>query len=419
MSELPSHCCLCGLLCSLEHAGVAAAPPTAVSSCARRRQWLERSQTVSPASLRPAHEEVTALATLFSTPHNPLIWIDAADVATLRAAVQLAQVTGATLHVGGTTGADITHRVLTTEGWLGTSLGEVATHADLIITLGDSLLSEFPLLSERFIQPTVKENRGRWLHLGPQAQPQPATAGATRHDWPRQEWYDRLSELLLSMQPHAPVSDSSELQPIRAALQNSRSCVWLWDIDEFCDSIDELTIRRLLGIARKLSEQSRCALLALDTRVGRVTADETLLWLTGCRSTARYVNQRWVSPPELAEYTLDTWAATFDKVLFVQTVPSVGALPDLPCSHYLLPATRLPRIGAISGGGASPRITSVAAVGIETSGHLFRGDRATMFCCRPEQPETASRDMTCQTTAAALLEAVQRRIVAQEQTYVN
>lgn len=424
MSELPSqccpsHCCLCGLLCSLEHAGVAAAPLAAVSSCARRRQWQERSQTVLPGSLRPGDEEVTALKTLFSPEHKSLIWIDAADVATLRAAVQLAQATGATLHVGGTTGAEIAQRVLTSEGWLGTSLGEVATHADLIITLGDSLLSEFPLLSERFIQPTVKENRGRWLHLSSQAQPQPVTAGATRHYWPRQEWYNRLSELLMRMQPHALVSSTPELQQLSAALQTARSCVWLWDVDEFCDSIDELTIRRLLGIARKLSEHSRCSLLAMDTRVGRVTADETLLWLTGCRSTARYINQRWVCPPEMAEYTLDAWAATFDKILLVQTVPTVGALPDLPCSHYLLPATRLPGITAQGGSAATPRITSVAAVGIETPGHLFRGDRATMFFCQPEPAELARRDTTHLPTAAALLDAVQGRIVAQEQPHVN
>ncbi|MEZ6079198.1 MAG: hypothetical protein R3C56_27070 [Pirellulaceae bacterium] len=66
-----------------------------------------------------------------------------------RSAVSLAQAVRGTVHIGQSSGSAATHRVLADQGWLGSSLAEVATHADLIVTLG-GLRVESPLLALRF-----------------------------------------------------------------------------------------------------------------------------------------------------------------------------------------------------------------------------------------------------------------------------
>ncbi len=402
MANAANHCCLCGLLCSLQQSATPHTLSHDVAQCPRRQSWLSGASSQGKPATRPWIDDIPGIAALFSQDRKPLIWLDAVDVNTARAAVGLAKATRAAMHVGGSTGSEIAHQVLTSEGWLGTSLAEVASHADLIVTLGDGLLAEAPLLPRRFLQPAVDERRAEWFHVSPN-QRSSEEVGATRIlNWPREQWYDRLTALLWDMQADASGHASSpDIHELSAVLQQSRSVVWLWDADEFCDAIDELTIRRLLGICRELSEKGRSALLCLDSNVGRVTAHETLLWLTGCHATARYEQQRWIRPLPPSDFALDDWESAFDSILVVQSVPSPSPLPNLNAAHFVVPDC------SILNGQVDPlRITKAAAVGVQCAGHLFRGDRATMFAC---QADSASELLTNLPTAAEVLDAVRVR----------
>ncbi len=384
-------CSLCGLMCSLDEVTVDNHTTQVTSLCSRRTKWLSQPSGLS-LSGRPRGIETVArqLTQLFGRNQKPLIWIDAADVNTVRAAVQLAQTAHATIHVGQSTGSRSAHRILTTEGWIGTSLAEVATHADLIVTLGTSILSEAPLLRARFLAPAIDNRQAEWCHIGDDPS---CTSGATAFvHWPRSQWYKQLTELLLSLQ-QSPGEDRQEPglkreQAGRALLdklRRAKSIVWLWDAEEFCDSIDELCIRRLLGIARQLSLHTRCSLLRLDAQVGRITGEETLLWLTGFAPTASFNGQSWRCPQHLERTRLEDWQRDFDSILLIRTVPTPTPLPRLLATHYLLQHYEAKPVGTTINS-----VTPVGCVGVDRPGHLWRGDRATVMLCGATTRQTDS-----------------------------
>ena len=420
MSHSIRYCSLCGLLCPVATGPGQAAVLPVIDDCPRRRSWLAAPlaelsppMPASSAAAEDAGQAAAAaagkLAELIRSGRQPLLWIAAGDVATMRAAVQLAQQTPITLHVGSSTGSQVVHRVTSCQGWLGTTLAEVANRADLIITLGDSLLSESPLLVPRFIEPAVAAGRSRWIHLSPHptsasaAAPIPPTASllnqAHRWHWPRQDWYPRLTQLLWGLQPeYTPPRLSAEVEQLVELLQATENSVWLWDVDEFCNAEDELLVGRLLEIARRLSSRQRCSLLCLDSQPGRVTAHEALLWLTGCHGTARFQHGGWVNPMPSLDWTLGEWQANFDPIIVIQALPLVGALPNLPAAFYLLPAMH-----ATLGAAPRERVTTVAAAGSDGVGHVMRGDRATIFYC----PADSATKGPALPTAADILRATQ------------
>lgn len=326
-----------------------------------------------------------------------LIWIDSADVQTTRELVHLAEASGAVMHVAQSTGAEVVGRVMRSEGWLGTSLAEVAQHADLVITLGDCVLSEAPLLAERFlaIQPDgVSQTQRTWFHISEHVEAAEAVnrslMGTKRGlspvqciVLPKREWFAALTSLAMAVRTQDASHVAGEtLECIFLAMTSSINAAWLWENSQFVEELDELLLRRLAAIARYQAQRSRCALLGLDANVGRVTAEETLLWMTGCSTTAECshtqsgstVDSDWHTPEALYGLSLDEWSQRFPRILQVHTVPSLSPPADLPAQVRLLAAE--------SGESGS-------------MGHLFRGDRASVLTCRsgsalPAASETIS-----------------------------
>lgn len=403
------HCCLCGLLCSLDR--------VASSTCPRRTQWIERSAAnlaanpaanIRSATTTPLRARIDTIADQFRASRRPLMWIDSADVHTLRCAVALAEAVRGTIHIGQSTGAIASHRVLTSQGWLGSSLAEVASHADLIISLGSGLHTEAPLLAPRFFAPALIGDRAQWWHIASRDSASPASpwrdlsshaSTCTDHRplspnwtavWPRADWYAQLTHIMLGLQDDSARADAvagqlhESTRQLLDRLRSAKNTVWLWDVDEFRDAIDELCIQRLLGISRLLSQTARCGLIGLDAQVGRVTALETLLWLTGCSGTAQFDGQHWSQPHGLAELAMEQWPTVFDAIMVVRSLPSVYPLPSLPAGQFLVPQQSLlpDHIGP-------EKVTAVASVGVDCDGHVMRGDRATLLYCLADVAEVA------------------------------
>ncbi len=450
-----SHCCLCGLLCSLDGAATESAKlqsenlatliriPT-VQDCHRRNQWLacssernavDRFAKADNGVSDNLSAQVATLAALFKPAHRALLWIDGADVNTTRSVVSLAQAIRGTVHIGQSSGAAAAHRVLANQGWVGSSLAEVASHADLIITLGGGLRSEAPLLAQRFFKPALAGGRAEWFHIDAHrdAYLPPASGAHTDENqpnytavWPREMWYKQLTHILLALQPESQpeaqlgarqgATKDESVAALVSKLQRAKNTVWLWDAEEFHDAVDELCISRLLAISRLLMLSARCSLLGLDAQVGRVTAQETLLWLTGCSGTADFDGQRWSQPQSLDHNTLEEWQHVFDSILVVRSVPSPHPLPNLTAGHFLVAEQSL-----LPDRVATSRLTRVATVGIDCDGHLMRGDRATMMYCAAS--ESASlQDKQAQSrlpTAAALLDQVRDQLQSGATTNAN
>lgn len=439
-----SHCCLCGLLCSLDcgATGVADSRHESrtdllraidVEDCHRRNQWLaqahsnkgsatNRTTMAAHGSAESQSAQITAIAALFKPTQRSLIWIDGADVNTTRSAVSLAETICATVHVGQSSGASATHRVLANQGWLGSSLSEVATHADLIVTLGGGLRSEAPLLTQRFLAPALASGRAQWCHVdvhNDDTRVQSSGSSASKVTpsfiavWPRDKWYESLTHILLALQEASPTSGRQRAQTddsvdaLVSKLRRAKNIVWIWDAEEFRDAIDELCISRLLGISRLLMQSARCSLLCLESQVGRVTAQETLLWLTGCSGTADFDGARWSQPLSLGHIPLEEWQHAFDSILVVRSVPSVYPLPDLDASHFMLTEQSM-----LPDDVEANKVTRVSTVGIDSGGHLMRGDRATMMYCAASAPAASESEPapTRLPTAAALLDQVRNQL---------
>jgi hypothetical protein len=311
--------------------------------------------------------------------------------------------------VGQSTGTEATKRVITSEGWLGTTLAEVTAHADTIVTVGEGLLIDAPLLRSRFIEPAIAQRQANWIHVTDRlASPASAAIESSKVrpnivSLERTRWYEAFTEVLCrlrgdSFQPAV----FSELQLLLAGIEESTHCVFMWDVDEFYESLDELLIRRMLGIARYRSRSARCSLLCVDSNIGRVTAEETLLWLTGCNTSATYDGNRWCHNHRYQGYSMFEWEQEFDAIVFIRTCPSTRPLPDLGFRWKIMDESHGDRKAV------GDAVTYIAEIGTWSPGHLMRGDRAVMLLCDSGEP-----DVVCaRPTAEAVLKALYHELTA-------
>jgi hypothetical protein len=358
----PALCTLCGLMCeSVVH----------TSRCERRNRWQQAPSAPRRGSLP---SELTARLSKVRLDSDTLIWLDACDVQTARAAIQLAQHLAATIHVGQSTGSHATKKVVASDGWLGTTLSEISARADLVITLGDSVLREAPLLAERFFHAQTQPEQLSWVHITQHANgvwPLSKIGPQEVVHWPRELWFDLLSELALQLvnpSHRLEPADGSPIALLSHRLLTANQTVWIWDIDELHFQTDELIVRRMLSIAKALTDQKRCGLLPLDLNIGRVTAEETLLWLTGCPGTATWNGSNWFRSSRYVDYSLEQWSASFSSIVMVSNLASDRSLPNLPAKISLHTAQA-----------NQEHEFQVAAVGRDCSGHLFRGDRGAVL----------------------------------------
>lgn len=389
-------CTLCGLMCDLD------SPIT--SHCDRRNRWNanvpQRGRDASRSTLSQQLSRIKLNA-------DTLIWLDACDVQTTRAAIQLARRAGLTIHVGQSTGAHATKRVMASEGWFGTTLAEISARSELIVSLGDGVRRESPLLAERFFQSHSRTAQPVWLHISEHATPRtPASEAAqvTQANepqqiihWPREKWFDNLSQVALSLLQSSSIESrapDATVPALSAQLLAAKQTVWVWDIDDLHFQSDELIVRRMLSIAKTLNEQMRCGLLPLDMNLGRVTAEETLLWMTGCPTTATWSGSHWYRSPRFADFTLEQWTATFSSIIVVSSLDSDRSLPNLPADLTIQTAPA-----------SQDHEIQVAAVGRDCPGHLFRGDRGAVLFA----DATSTSELP---TAAEVLTQLMEHIVA-------
>lgn len=412
------NCCLCGLLCSSSTAvGI-----HEISECPRRKQWPANLPTATPNS--PTKSVTRLLETINGA--SPLIWIDAADVNTTRAIVRLAKQTGTVCHIGQSTGTEVVKRVRSSGGWLGTSLSEIASHADLVLTLGDTILTEAPRIVDRFLRSDeehLTEPR-TWLHISAHGTSEEAHSSSRNASAPvcsersmvvsREQWYEFLTKLLLALRSGSSRGiDDSRVVELYDRIVGSQYCAILWEADQFVDSVDELLIRRLASIAQVRSQDARCSLLCFQSNPGKVTAEETLLWLTGCTSTAKWNGQTWLTPDAYSSFSLDDWSSEFESIIIVRSVASLAPLPNINAS---LTVDCIPSGSVALLNDASPNVGEIQVLpsGVAETAHLFRGDQAVVAMSGPAIENTSGsgreeQGLTAEKLFAAALNRLQAK----------
>ena len=347
-------------------------------ACSRLHAWLNIQDTHASIhrSLSIADTQSTLQAAVDSlrNAQRPLIWLESVDVPAARAAVQLAQATGATLHVAQSPGAELVADITATDGWLGTTLAEVGSTASLVIHLGQQHLRDAPMFELRYMNPAAQhvflDSCPESLAADPRLQ-----ESVMQLQWPKATWLDRLTRLLLLLRDDSSAlarradSVDSQVGMLAEMLLGSHYTVLLWGEDELSDELDGLLVRRLLELARQVSRTVRCSLLCLPQDPGRVTAKDCILWLTNRTTPLRCADNRWTKEL-LNQHSLDEWQQAYDWIMCIRNLPSDRPLPEL-------------RFDVVLDSRCNPSSSSqdkrsilipVQAVGLDVEGHLMRAD---------------------------------------------
>lgn len=404
LTLLNHHCCLCGLLCPVPMRWPNDSERH-LPECERLRGWLSDqdahgifiSSSDEPEKLA---ERLAHHADELARARNPLLWIESGDVSATRAAVRLAESCQATVHVAESPGAHNVSLATCTSGMFGTSLAEVWQHADVLVHIGHQHLQELPLLTSRFLTSggVGQSPSGRHhvfidddLVVARQyaqrcAAHDEGSGGMEMLEWPRALWLERFTELLLALRgnnawAHTATNtrklEETGILQIAELLAGSRYAVIMWGEDQFADEADRMLVERLLEIAAKITEVTRCSLLPLGVDPGRTTAKETLLWLTNYATTACFTDGHWRKPHLADNVGLDDWHREHDWILGVRTLPSDRPLPNLKFDLVLDAACNYPLHPVVQSSASTPAdVIAVAAVGLECSGHVTRIDHA-------------------------------------------
>ncbi len=408
-------CTVCSLLCPLAeppmlessrgHSGI-----RSVADCSMRNRWIDlRSRSKSVSTLPQTSLDQSALESLKQA-RRPLIWVEGADVETVRSAVQLARVWPATIHVAQSIGSKVVSRVTCADGWFGTTLADAARHSQLLITLGTRWLQSMPLVVERFFG--HREDLHWWsIQADEEADFQVSNAASQSlkqslqqslkqsirpsHQvvWPRGQWYVKLSELAQQLQS----PDSQEDDSLAAAILHSPSTTILWDKSEMQSDADESLVLLLQQLAKNQSNKARFSLLPINSDSGSETAEAALLWLTGCASTAKPTSDGWISPSHYQQYSMADWRAEFDFVLAVRNTPSIEPI-IINADLLLCPPSDV-------SDASTPCVISVGTAGVDHDALLFRGDHGmTCFAPATSALQTLSSAESALPTAAQFLQ---------------
>jgi hypothetical protein len=401
-----SICTVCGLLCP----NSSPEDRLQVRSCPLAQNFF-----TSPTAKQSAHVELETIVhqvqQVLGNARRPLIWIDGADVAATRAAVALAWKHQAAVHIPQSQGGRGVQQVVCSDGWLGTTLADAAEHAHLVITLGTSWLNQMPLLLERWIRRSPANARNtavaprQWWQIGsPPSQTTQLNSFLesriqnSKPDqwlrWPRCDWYPRFSEVVRGLnelgqqgppsiaKPNAaPVAADDEVARLVHAIGNSPNTTIVWEQSELDRPEDEMLVYRLLNLARIRNRTARCNLLPLNADVGRETARETLLWLTGCDCLATPHGDHWVDSQETLSEPCSRWLPRFDAILMVRNTPSVTPLPDIGWQIALVGH------GIACHHADSSSAIPVALAGVHAPAFLLRGDRGVFQFAAVEQSQ--------------------------------
>ena len=348
-------------------------------SCARLHAWMNRqdAQTFSADAQTDVDRQqlIDATSESLLKARRPLIWLESVDVRTARAAVQLADISGATLHVAQSPGAECAERVTCADGWLGSTLAEVGSTATLVIHVGQQHLRSAPMFELRYVNSAAEHLFLESCSESLLADPELAESIVQLH-WSKETWLDRLTRTLLVLRDEsAALARRAEAIDVEAGmlaemLLGSRYTTIIWSEDELSDELDELIVSRLFEIAQQVNRTSRCSLLALAQDPGRVTAKDCILWLTNRTSPVRLVNGVWTKEL-LLHRSLQSWQQAFDCIVCVRNLPSDRPLPELRFDLVLDAWCNTPSYANES---SDSNRLAVRAVGLDADGHLLRSD---------------------------------------------
>lgn len=270
--------------------------------------WIDGKETAQPAA-------VAAIAKSLAQARNPLILIDAVDLAGATAAIELARAAGATLDHAEPTNVLLMQQ----QGWLGTTPGEAGLRADSVLLVGP-LAPTLPN-DEAFRKLTAASPGRAIFYVGP-AGSAPAISGLTVLDTGNAAIFETIGVLRALVTGRKIPEPSQQLRDVAQKLKAAKYGVAAFS----SGTLDDLTGMSLAGLVEDLSTTTRWTALPLNPAAGQGELIRMSLALTRLPPPLSFARNIPAHDPWLYGSANALKRGEVDVVLWVAS--SERALPD-------------------------------------------------------------------------------------------
>lgn len=272
--------------CRLAAQGFAAPPPP-----------LEANIRGAPA---PVEQAVGAAAAILRRSKKPLIAGLGTDIHGIRAALRLAEATGALLQHKQQRPASHNLKVMQARGWIMTTLAEVKNRADVVVFVGDGVTRKHPRFIERCLNAPYsmflgKNGTRKLAYLGRPAREEmwqlsPAPVVISRRDSRRNPTgiADNLALLRARIKgerrlgrERLSAAAERKLDQVATMLKEANYAVLVWSPSALPEQHADLIIESLSDLLRDLNQTRRAAGLALSGNEGGAAFQSVAAWQTG------------------------------------------------------------------------------------------------------------------------------------------
>lgn len=383
-------CPACGLLCDDTSINVLPDGNLKINNplCGKAVQFFERPVVAATAQIAGKTVELTAAiakaAEIFKQAKHPLISGLGTDIQGMRAVMNLAGTTGATIDHMNSKSSMRNLLVLQNSGWQTTTLTEVKNRVDLLLVVGTDIVSYFSRFFERniwnkesmFGQDTSSREviylGGRNLNTEPGVSPKGVKPTVLPCD------VEKLPEVLavlrsivlgkkLTVTEVAGIS-LADLTTIADKLKAAKYSVIAWTASALDFPHAELAIQNITGIVEKLNQTTRSSGLPLSGNEGDLGAYNASSWISGYPFRSSYRNDH----PDYEPYHYSTerlisdgeadamiWISSFNP----ERLPPSAKIPSIVIGHPSMKLDTPPDV-----------FIPVAVPGIDTRGTQFRTD---------------------------------------------
>lgn len=356
-------CPACGLLCD-DVVITSTSPTTVQGGCVKSIAFFEQPyQATAPniagkaASLEDA---IAAAAKILDKSSSPLFAGLGTEVQGMRALMQLADKTNATLDHMHSESTVRNTLALQNSGWQTTTLTEVKNRADLILAVGTDIVSSHPRFLEKLVWNTdslFNKAKPEVIYLGQDSTDLPATLNA-------------LNALANGKKLHTDSVAGTAVQQLREILDKVKAAqytVVVWSASSLKHEHAELTVQSITRLINKLNETTRVAGLHLNSGDGDTSVNNTSTWLSGYATRSRLSNGKaeydafqFSTKKQLAECDALLWVSTFNAY-----TPPATDVPTIVIGH---PDTKFDK---------APNVfIPVGLPGLDHAGTMFRMDSA-------------------------------------------
>ncbi len=378
-------CPACGLLC--DDITLNANPALSVQNgCTKGIRFFENAfnTSVSASPLlngKPANLEtaIHAAAEILSNSSQALFAGLGTEVRGMRAVLNLAKKTNATLDHMHSESTVSNTRTMQNSGWLTTTLAEIKNRADVILSIGTDITSTHPRFFEKlawnadnlFDKPTPEliflgaPEASAKVNIAPDGK-EPTIIPAATSQLP--EVINALNTLLngkkINVETVAGIPTDT-LMALIEKLKTAKYAVIVWSASALKIPHAELVIQSIVQLINKLNENSRAAGLPLNSGDGDSSVNNVSTWLSGYPTRSRFNN----GIPEYDTYHFSTkkQLASCDALLWVSTF-NPHPIPDTQAPVIVIghPDTQFERMPDV--------FIPVGIPGVDHSGQMFRMD---------------------------------------------